>query len=125
MGSGYRQVDNYDAYFLVLTDKQLHYFVYDNKKCESHTSFPLNEIQQFNVTETNVSDNLAGGNMVGKKISFTSGGQAHKFYYFETIVKTPDNRWFSFLDSTSNKERIRLTALFAKPFTEAIYKMAH
>lgn len=124
MGSGYRQVDNYDAYFLVLTDKQLHYFVFDEKRCELHTLFPLNEIQQFTVSNTNISDNLAGGNMVGKKISFTQNGTAHKFYYFETIIKTPDNRWFSFTDTAANKERIKLTALFAKPFTDAIEKMA-
>ncbi len=124
MGSGYRQVDNYDAYYLALTGERLHYFVFDEKRCEKHLSFPLKELQQFTISSTNLSDNITGGNMVGKKLSFVYNGEAHKFYYFESIVKTPDNRWFSFVDPAANKERIKLTALFAKPFTDAVNKMA-
>jgi hypothetical protein len=124
MGSGYRQVDNYDAYFLVLTANQLHYFVYDEKRCEKHLAFPLKEIQQLTISNTNAGDNITGGNMTGKKLSFMHNGTAHKFYYFESIIKTPDNRWFSFINPEANKERIKLTALLAKPFTDAINKMA-
>jgi hypothetical protein len=124
MGSGYRQVDNYDAYYLVLTAERLHYFVFDEKRCERHLSYPLKELLQLTISSATVADNITGGNMTGKKLSFVHNGEAHKFYYFESIVKTPDNRWFSFVNPEANKERIKLTALFAKPFTDAISKMA-
>ncbi len=124
MGSGYRHVDNYDAYFLVLTDRQLHYFAFDERKCNTHLVFPLQDMQQFTITNTGATDNITGGNMAGRKLSFIYKGETHRFYYFESIVKTPDNRYFSFVDPAANKERVKLTALFAKPFTDAITTMA-
>jgi hypothetical protein len=116
VGIGFRRTDNTDAYYLILTDKQLHYMMFDEKVCKHHLSFPLTNLADVKLENGGFKDSYTGGQQGAKKLTFKLNGKEEKLYYYEHIVKLPDSTLIAGLGKANNERAIVLGTLFLEPF---------
>ncbi len=121
-GFGFKEVDNYDNYYLLITEKHLYYLHYDgNGDCIEKLSFYLDLIENFVVGNANSKDMLQYNATLGssKRINFTYDGKKRQFFYYQVLLPHPLAQVKKYF---KNNELASVNYLFVEPFKDFIKK---
>ena len=115
VGVGFKQSDNEEDYYLVLSSDRLHYLHFsESGECREHLIFERNRMENLesgNITATEAA--AAGGSMFASvRLGFTYDGTPYKFFYFDKFYGLP----FVEESADEDKEFAALNYLFAEPF---------
>jgi hypothetical protein len=114
-GIGFKETDNTEYYYLVLTKPFLHYLRFsENGECKEHLKFDRSWIQQLESGTVTSGDMLKNNAAAGesKRLSFVSNDTLYKFFFYNHFWGQPS------VKSSRNKEEefAELNYLFATPF---------
>ena len=111
--------NNLDVYFVVLTDTNLHYLVYDEGTCDEHLTYDRSIMQNFRVEKAAMSASVKGGGMGTDQLSFDYEGKNHAFFLYRLFANFPHQDG-GFTDIGLSDKKVFATELFTKPMFEAI-----
>lgn len=116
-----REVDNTEDYYLVLTDKNIHYVHFnDNARCKEHLVFSRNEISRPESGEVSAGDALKNNAYQGetKRVSFDYDGKTYKFFVYDQFYAFPN------AENDTWEDLAGVNYLFATPFNKFVEKIA-
>lgn len=102
-------------FYLVISNKALHYLFFDEGKLIEHQRFSFHEIENFNQNSANMADQfLKGGAMKYPKISFKTTKEQFTFFYTESIECYPSG------EPLETNAMYEVNHLFVTPFKNEI-----
>lgn len=106
------------SFYLVATNKALHYLFFSDGKLVKHQQFYFNEIKDFIKGKAGVKDViLKGGVYKYPKISFKTKMESHTFFYVENIEYYPSK------EPLEKQAAIEVAHLFVTPFKNKIAQL--
>ncbi len=116
-GSGLKEEDNNEYYYLALTPQKLHYIHYSEEgKCQEHLSFSREQMQELEVGTVTSGEAVKNSALIGDstRISFIFNETQYKFFFYNKLHAHPQGHSAGSID----KEMAEINYLFAKPFKE-------
>jgi len=113
-GVGIKSNNNLDVYFVVLTDNNLHYMVYDEGTCEEHLIYDRSKISRMSVDKASLASNYTGGASGTKKLTFDYDGKNQSFYLIDGFLKFPTDSGDT-MNNAMMDDLIHITELYVKP----------
>lgn len=103
------------SFYLVISNKALHYLFFDEGKLIEHQRFSFHEMEDFNQNSANMADQfLKGGAMKYSKISFKTIKEQLTFFYTESIEYYPSG------EPLETNTMYEVNHLFVTPFKNKI-----
>lgn len=124
VGVGFKEVDNTEHYYLVLSPERLHYLHFSEQgKCIEHLIFKRKNMSEIESGEVSSKEMIKNNAAIGdtKRLSFISDDVLFKFFFYKIIWGHPLGK----ITGDEDKEFAEVNFLFAEPFKKFAQQYEH